>query len=58
MSVDSIFLGGMICVISPNASLVNDVSLNPIERIALEPKLELELVTDISPPSSAMKWSA
>ena len=46
------------CVISPKASLLNATSLNPIERIAFEPKLELELVTDMSPPSSAIKWSA
>ena len=48
-------LGGMICVSAPALSLENAFALNPADLRAVLPKLELELVIDISPPLSAVK---
>ena len=50
--------GGIICVIYPTSSCEYAFFLNPAETNAFAPKLEFELVTDISPPVSAEKCSA
>ena len=42
----------------PTSSFENALFLNPEEIKAFAPKLELELVTDWSPPVSATKCSA
>ena len=42
----------------PTSSLPKDVDLNPFETSAFAPKLELELVTDKSPPLSVTKCFA
>ena len=47
--------GGMKCVIYPVSSLGKASALNPLQTIALEPKLELEFVIEWSPPLSATK---
>ena len=47
--------GGIICVIAPALSFENDFALKPADLRAVLPKLELELVIDISPPLSAVK---
>ena len=46
------FLGGMMCVTLPALSCVNGRVLNPFALRAVDPKLELELVIDWSPPVS------
>ena len=48
--------GGIILVIYPTSSLANESSLYPEEFNAICPKLELELVTEKSPPVSVTKW--
>ena len=48
-------LGGIICVNAPALSLENAFALNPADLNAVLPKLELELVIDISPPLNAVK---
>ena len=50
--------GGIMCVIYPISSFLNASFLNPVDTIALAPKLELEFVTDKSPPVSVTKCSA
>ena len=54
-SVDSIVLGGIMCVINALSSLSKDSFLNPSETNDNCPKLELELVIEASPPVSATK---
>ena len=49
------FLGGMTCVTLPALSCVNGSVLNPFALRAVDPKLELELVIDWSPPLRATK---
>ena len=49
--------GGIIWVIYPLLSLANEESLNPFAFRDTEPKLEFELVIDISPPLSLVKCS-
>ena len=44
--------GGIMCVIYPWSSCGNAVLLNPSAISAFAPKLELELVIDMSPPLS------
>ena len=57
-SVSGICLGGMIWVIYPLSSCLNAFVLNPAEINAVAPKLELELVIEISPPVSLTKcWA-
>ena len=56
-SVSNTSFGGIICVIYPTSSWENASSLNPVEVSALAPKLELELVTEISPPDSVTNCS-
>ena len=48
-------LGGMICVMNPVSSLLNASGLNPVDSSDVLPKLEFELVIDISPPLSVKK---
>ena len=45
-----ISFGGIICVICPALSFVNDADLNPVLLSEVLPKFELELVIDKSPP--------
>ena len=49
------FCGGMTCVILPALSCVNGTLLNPFALKAQDPKFELELVIDWSPPLVATK---
>ena len=49
-------LGGIILVIYPTSSLAKESFLYPLESNAICPKLELELVTEKSPPLSVTKW--
>ena len=48
------FLGGTILVINALSSFMNASFLNPSDSNAFDPKLELELVIDISPPATAL----
>ena len=57
-TVEKVFLGGTILVINALSSLRNASLLNPSDSSALEPKLELELVIDKSPPEVDLKWWA
>ena len=54
-SVDSIALGGIICVMNALLSFSNASFLNPVDTKDNCPKLEFEFVTDASPPLSAEK---
>ena len=58
VSVIGTSFGGTICVIYPRLSCENASFLNPLETSAFAPKLELELVSEISPPFSVTKCSA
>ena len=51
-------LGGIICVIKPLSSWLNASGLKPTAFSDFAPKLEFELVIDISPPVSTTKCSA
>ena len=53
----SISFGGIICVRYPTSSLAKASFLNPWATNDFAPKLELELVTDKSPPESTVKCS-
>ena len=53
----SICFGGIICVRYPTSSLGKAFCLNPRATNDYAPKLELELVTDKSPPSATVKCS-
>ena len=44
-------------MINPRSSCENAVSLNPSDARATAPKLELEFVSEISPPVSVTKCS-
>ena len=58
LSVRGISFGGMMWVIYPMSSWANASALNPSATSALAPKLELELVIEMSPPDSVTKCSA
>ena len=45
-------------VMYPTSSLANACFLNPDEKSAFDPKFELELLIDWSPPESVTKCSA
>ena len=49
------FFGGIICVTLPALSCVNGRFLNPFALNEVDPKFELELVIDWSPPLRATK---
>ena len=58
LSVRGTSFGGMIWVIYPWLSWLNASVLNPTDVSAFAPKLEFELVSEISPPFSVTKCSA
>ena len=48
-------LGGITCVMYPTSSRLNASGLNPRDSSDVLPKLEFELVMDMSPPVSQTK---